>query len=135
MDTKQQKRLVIALIQAIPADLDGDVAEGWIQNPQALADSMQTILAPTIIATFYGTLNRTVDELPISVRTARNLQDDNVKYIGELVQKNPLNMFTSKRYARKSIEELVKVLSSMNLSLGMSIKGWTSPDGHIFRRD
>ena len=67
---------------------------------------------------------RTVDELELSVRSANCLQNANIKYIGELVQKTESEMLKTKNFGRKSLKEIKEILSSMGLSLGMKLDGW-----------
>jgi DNA-directed RNA polymerase subunit alpha len=67
---------------------------------------------------------RTVDELELSVRSANCLQNANIKYIGELVQKTEADMLKTKNFGRKSLKEIKEILSSMGLSLGMKLDNW-----------
>jgi len=66
-------------------------------------------------------LFRSVDELELSVRSANCLQNANIKYIGELVQKTEAEMLKTKNFGRKSLNEIKEVLTSMGLSLGMAL--------------
>jgi DNA-directed RNA polymerase subunit alpha len=66
-------------------------------------------------------LFRSVDELELSVRSANCLQNANIKYIGELVQKTEAEMLKTKNFGRKSLNEIKEVLASMGLSLGMTL--------------
>lgn len=72
-------------------------------------------------------LYRTVDELELSVRSANCLQNANIKYIGELVQRTEAEMLKTKNFGRKSLKEIKEVLATMGLTLGMKLEGW-SPD-------
>jgi DNA-directed RNA polymerase subunit alpha len=65
-----------------------------------------------------------VDELELSVRSANCLKNDNIVYIGDLVQKSEQEMLRTPNFGRKSLNEIKEVLTSMNLSLGMSVSGW-----------
>jgi len=67
-------------------------------------------------------LFRSVDELELSVRSANCLQNANIRYIGELVQKTEAEMLKTKNFGRKSLNEIKDVLRSMGLSLGMSLE-------------
>lgn len=69
-------------------------------------------------------LYRTVDELELSVRSANCLQNANIRYIGELVQKTEAEMLKTKNFGRKSLKEIKEILSSMGLALGMQIDGF-----------
>jgi DNA-directed RNA polymerase subunit alpha len=66
-------------------------------------------------------LFRSVDELELSVRSANCLQNANIKYIGELVQRTEADMLKTKNFGRKSLNEIKEVLASMGLSLGMTL--------------
>ena len=67
---------------------------------------------------------RTVDELELSVRSANCLQNANIKYIGELVQKSEAEMLKTKNFGRKSLKEIKEILAEMGLSLGMKLDNW-----------
>jgi DNA-directed RNA polymerase subunit alpha len=71
-------------------------------------------------------LFRSVDELELSVRSANCLQNANIKYIGELVQKTEAEMLKTKNFGRKSLNEIKEVLASMGLSLGMTLENFPS---------
>jgi DNA-directed RNA polymerase subunit alpha len=69
-------------------------------------------------------LLKKVDELELSVRSANCLKNDNIIYIGDLVQKTEAEMLRTPNFGRKSLNEIKEVLSSMGLRLGMDIPGW-----------
>ncbi len=69
-------------------------------------------------------LFRSVDELELSVRSANCLQNANIRYIGELVQRSEAEMLKTKNFGRKSLNEIKEVLSSMNLELGMALESY-----------
>jgi DNA-directed RNA polymerase subunit alpha len=69
-------------------------------------------------------LFRSVDELELSVRSANCLQNANIRYIGELVQRSEGEMLKTKNFGRKSLNEIKEVLTSMGLSLGMRLEGF-----------
>jgi DNA-directed RNA polymerase subunit alpha len=71
-------------------------------------------------------LFRSVDELELSVRSANCLQNANIKYIGELVQKTESEMLKTKNFGRKSLNEIKEILQSMGLSLGMTLENFPS---------
>jgi len=73
---------------------------------------------------FNENLLRTVDELELSVRSANCLQNANITYIGELVQKTEAEMLKTKNFGRKSLKEIKEILAEMGLSLGMKLDGW-----------
>jgi DNA-directed RNA polymerase subunit alpha len=73
-------------------------------------------------------LNKKIDELEFSVRSANCLKNANIHYIGELVQRTDQEMLKTKNFGRKSLEEIQKILDGMGLRLGMELEGWTPPD-------
>jgi DNA-directed RNA polymerase subunit alpha len=73
---------------------------------------------------FNRNLLRKVDELELSVRSANCLKNDNIVYIGDLVQKSEQEMLRTPNFGRKSLNEIKEVLSSMGLGLGMTVPGW-----------
>ncbi len=74
-------------------------------------------------------LNRRIDELEFSVRSANCLKNANIHYIGELVQKTEQEMLKTKNFGRKSLKEIKTILEQMGLQLGMELEGWKSPAG------
>jgi DNA-directed RNA polymerase subunit alpha len=77
-------------------------------------------IAPGINPAF---LNK-VDELELSVRSANCLKNDNIVYIGDLVQKTEAEMLRTPNFGRKSLNEIKEVLAQMGLHLGMEMPGW-----------
>ncbi|WP_368040611.1 DNA-directed RNA polymerase subunit alpha [Roseicella sp. DB1501] len=73
---------------------------------------------------FNRNLLRKVDELELSVRSANCLKNDNIVYIGDLVQKTEQEMLRTPNFGRKSLNEIKEVLASMGLGLGMTVTGW-----------
>ena len=69
-------------------------------------------------------LLRKVDELELSVRSANCLKNDNIVYIGDLVQKTEAEMLRTPNFGRKSLNEIKEVLAQMGLKLGMEVQGW-----------
>lgn len=88
---------------------------------------------PQVDSTFDDNLNRRVDELELSVRSANCLQNANIRYIGELVQKTEMEMLRTKNFGRKSLNEIREILTDMSLTLGMKIDNWSPPDGGLNR--
>ncbi len=72
-------------------------------------------------------LDRSVGELELSVRSANCLQNANIRYIGELVQKTEADMLKTKNFGRKSLREIKDILQKMGLTLGMSVDNWEAP--------
>jgi DNA-directed RNA polymerase subunit alpha len=73
---------------------------------------------------FNRNLLRKVDELELSVRSANCLKNDNIVYIGDLIQKTEAEMLRTPNFGRKSLNEIKEVLSSMGLKLGMEVPNW-----------
>lgn len=69
-------------------------------------------------------LLRKVDELELSVRSANCLKNDNVIYIGDLVQRTEADMLRTPNFGRKSLNEIKEVLTNMGLHLGMKVESW-----------
>jgi len=66
-------------------------------------------------------LNRSVDELDLSVRSYNCLKNANIRTIGDLVQKTEAEMLKTKNFGRKSLSEIKELLAEMGLSLGMKL--------------
>ncbi|HEX7389944.1 MAG TPA: DNA-directed RNA polymerase subunit alpha [Acidiphilium sp.] len=73
---------------------------------------------------FNPNLLRKVDELELSVRSANCLKNDNIVYIGDLVQKSEQEMLRTPNFGRKSLNEIKEVLTAMGLGLGMAVPDW-----------
>ena len=73
---------------------------------------------------FNPALLKKVDELELSVRSANCLKNDNIVYIGDLIQKSEAEMLRTPNFGRKSLNEIKEVLAQMGLHLGMEINGW-----------
>jgi DNA-directed RNA polymerase subunit alpha len=86
-----------------------------VEMPQALPDEPKP-LNPNLF--------KSVDELELSVRSANCLQNANIRYIGELVQKTEAEMLKTKNFGRKSLNEIKEVLNSMSLELGMTLENY-----------
>ena len=73
---------------------------------------------------FNKNLLRKVDELELSVRSANCLKNDNIVYIGDLVQRSEPEMLRTPNFGRKSLNEIREVLKVMGLELGMDVDNW-----------
>jgi DNA-directed RNA polymerase subunit alpha len=73
---------------------------------------------------FNKNLLRKVDELELSVRSANCLKNDNIVYIGDLVQRSEPEMLRTPNFGRKSLNEIREVLKVMGLELGMDVENW-----------
>ena len=73
---------------------------------------------------FNASLLRKVDELELSVRSANCLKNDNIVYIGDLIQKTEAEMLRTPNFGRKSLNEIKEVLATLGLHLGMDVPDW-----------
>ena len=73
---------------------------------------------------FNPALLKKVDELELSVRSANCLKNDNIVYIGDLIQKTEAEMLRTPNFGRKSLNEIKEVLAGMSLHLGMDVPNW-----------
>jgi DNA-directed RNA polymerase subunit alpha len=89
------------------------------EDPQAKKEEEEQEDLP-----FNRNLLRKVDELELSVRSANCLKNDNIIYIGDLVQKSEADMLRTPNFGRKSLNEIKEVLGHMGLHLGMEIPTW-----------
>ena len=84
----------------------------------------ETIEELTPELAFNPALLKKVDELELSVRSANCLKNDNIVYIGDLIQKTEAEMLRTPNFGRKSLNEIKEVLASMGLHLGMEVPNW-----------
>jgi hypothetical protein len=73
---------------------------------------------------FNPNLLRKVDELALSVRSANVLKNDNIVYIGDLVQKTEDEFLRTSSTSRRTLDEIKEVLAEIGLHLGMEVAGW-----------
>jgi DNA-directed RNA polymerase subunit alpha len=73
-------------------------------------------------------LFRPVDDLELSVRSANCLQNADIRYVGELVQRSEQEMLKTKNFGRKSLNEIKEILHDMGLGLGMRLEGYPLRD-------
>jgi DNA-directed RNA polymerase subunit alpha len=88
--------------------------EPEIQNDQGVSEKLS----------FNSHLLKKVEELELSVRSANCLKNDNIIYIGDLVQKSESEMLRTPNFGRKSLNEIKEVLQQMELNLGMTVTDW-----------
>lgn len=102
--------------------------DGMVATAPSATSAMAPIGGTAEPETNSNQLNRfllkKVDELELSVRSANCLKNDNIIYIGDLVQKTEAEMLRTPNFGRKSLNEIKEVLASMGLRLGMEIPGW-----------
>ena len=88
-------------------------------EPEEVKEASKEDLLP-----FNKSLLKKVEELELSVRSANCLKNDNIIYIGDLVQKTENEMLRTPNFGRKSLNEIKEVLLQMNLNLGMTVNDW-----------
>ncbi|MEO5810313.1 MAG: DNA-directed RNA polymerase subunit alpha [Sphingomicrobium sp.] len=99
-------------VRSAPSAMVGGMAAGGAAEATADTNQLNRYLL------------KKVDELELSVRSANCLKNDNIIYIGDLVQKTEAEMLRTPNFGRKSLNEIKEVLASMGLRLGMDIPGW-----------
>lgn len=110
---------------AIAARILQDQLQQFINfdEPEEMVVEKQEVDLP-----FNRNLLRRVEELELSVRSANCLKNENIVYIGDLVQKTEQEMLKTPNFGRKSLNEIKAVLSEMGLDLGMNIPDWPPED-------
>ena len=83
------------------------------QAPASIADPPQPA--------FNEHLEKSVEELELSVRSYNCLRNAEIRTIRELVQKTEVEMLKTKNFGRKSLNEIKEILTSMGLRLGMRL--------------
>ncbi len=97
---KDHMNIFINFEEELEAEAHGEESRGYLRNDN---------------------LNRSVEELELSVRSYNCLKNANIQTIGELVQKTEAEMLKTKNFGRKSLNEIKEILAQMGLSLGMKI--------------
>ena len=72
-------------------------------------------------------LDKPVEDLELSVRSANCLKNAEINFIGDLAQKTDQEMLKTKNFGRKSLNEIKALLAEMDLTLGMKFENWTPP--------
>jgi DNA-directed RNA polymerase subunit alpha len=73
-------------------------------------------------------LDKPVEDLELSVRSANCLKNADINFIGDLAQKSDQEMLKTKNFGRKSLNEIKALLSEMDLTLGMKFEHWVAPN-------
>lgn len=93
------------------------------EDPEEIKEEEEKVVLP-----FPKELLCKVDELELSVRSSNCLKNDNIVYIGDLVQRTENDMLRTPNFGRKSLNEIKGVLETMGLHLGMQVEGWPPED-------
>jgi len=91
------------------------VGEGFVVEQEEVKEEMPK-------KTLNENLFRKIEEIELSVRSANCLENADIKYIGELVQRTEAEMLRTKNFGRKSLNEIKEILTDMNLGLGMKLE-------------
>ena len=102
------------------------------EQPEVEADKPSELAKETLNENLF----KHVSELELSVRSANCLQNANISYIGELVQKTEAEMLKTKNFGRKSLNEIKGILEEMGLSLGLKLDNFNPPAvGSVERKE
>jgi DNA-directed RNA polymerase alpha subunit len=95
-----------------------------MQNILPILDEKSFTLDPS--------LKKLVSELPLTVRTARCLEAEEIVHLGDLIQKSETDLLRIPNFGRKCLNEVKEVLELMELGLNYRLEGWTSAKQDIF---
>ncbi|ASI47821.1 MAG: DNA-directed RNA polymerase subunit alpha [Anaplasma ovis] len=109
---------------AVSARVLQDQLQSFIGSEEIEGESRKKVDKEEGALPYDHNLLRKVDELELSVRSHNCLKNDNITYIGDLVQKTESDMLRTPNFGRKSLNEINEVLASMNLHLGMKVPNW-----------
>ena len=84
-------------------------------------DEVDITTEPARVGVANEHLDKSVEELELSVRSYNCLKNANIRTIRELVQKTETDMLKTKNFGRKSLNEIKEILQTMGLSLGMKL--------------
>ena len=117
----------------IAAEILRDQLKTFSSHEDAAAPAAQPGTATGVEATtsdlpFNPVLLKKVDEMELSVRSANCLKNDNIVYIGDLIQKSEAEMLRTPNFGRKSLNEIKEVLSTLGLHLDMEVPNWPPED-------
>jgi DNA-directed RNA polymerase subunit alpha len=120
-----------------PADAIGQAAK-LVKDHMAIFINFEEVAEQTeepaerALSQMNEVLNRSVEELELSVRSYNCLKNANIQTIGDLVQKSEAEMLRTKNFGRKSLNEIKEILASLGLTFGMKFDGQgrlVSPSG------
>lgn len=88
-------------------------------------EKLDTQKQPNIdIHKLYKIFDIKIDELELSVRSSNCLKNENISYVGELVQKTEIEMLKTPNCGNKSFNEVKNILVTMGLRFNMDASGW-----------
>lgn len=88
-------------------------------NLEEVSEAVEEPLERGVTGQANEVLNRSVEELELSVRSYNCLKNANIQSIGDLVQRSEAEMLRTKNFGRKSLNEIKEILSGLGLGFGM----------------
>ena len=112
---------------SLAAKLVRDHLNIFVNLDETMEQPQDAQAEPTRVGALNEHLDKSVEELELSVRSYNCLKNANIRTIRELVQKTEAEMLKTKNFGRKSLKEIKEILAEMGLSLGMKLDGWVPP--------
>jgi DNA-directed RNA polymerase subunit alpha len=106
---------------SLAAKLVRDHLNIFVNLDETMEQPQDAQAEPTRVGALNEHLDKSVEELELSVRSYNCLKNANIRTIRELVQKTEAEMLKTKNFVRKSLNEIKEILQSMGLSLGMRL--------------
>jgi len=106
---------------SLAAKLVRDHLNIFVNLDETMEQPQDAQAEPTRVGALNEHLDKSVEELELSVRSYNCLKNANIRTIRELVQKTEAEMLKTKNFGRKSLNEIKEILQSMGLSLGMRL--------------
>src|SRR5438309_1502022 len=120
---------IILNLKQVPLKMHVDTTKTLYLRVDKAGELQQDSGAEQPRAALNENLDKSVEELELSVRSYNCLKNAGIKTIRELVQKTEGEMLKTKNFGRKSLNEIKEILAGMGLSLGMKLDNWPAPQG------
>lgn len=138
MDAEQYQRLALAILSAIPLDLDNGIADRLSRDPVGIQAIMRQVLdlesKRDWKTELFKKLDMKITVLNLRVPAMHSLNSEcfmlyrAIEYLGELVQIPSDKLLKRKNFGQKTVADTIKELEHFGLSLGMDVMGWVPPD-------
>ena len=99
-------------------------ARGWKEAELDEALRRKALELEAAVELAFKPLLKKVDELELSVKAAKGIKDNNIVYIGDLVQMSTEEISRTPSIGKRHLNEIERALSSMGLRLGMEVPNW-----------